>query len=614
MPVQTPQHVLQNVFGYPEFRHQQAHIIDALIAGQDVFNLMPTGGGKSLCYQIPALMRNGVGIVVSPLIALMQDQVNALQLLGVRAEFINSSQNYADQQQIEQALINGELDLLYIAPERLMMEKTLSLLTMVNIALFAIDEAHCVSQWGHDFRPEYRQLSVLPNRFPNIPRIALTATADKRTRDEIIDVLQLSNAQCFVHSFDRPNIQYRIHDNSAGKEDLWRFIRAEHEGDAGIVYCLSRKSVESVAQWLSSKGRTALPYHAGLTTEIREQHQNRFLREDGIIIVATVAFGMGIDKPDVRFVAHLNLPKNIEAYYQETGRAGRDGLPSTAWMSYRMQDVIQLSQMSQSSTGSEVFKQVTQRKLTALLGYCEISSCRRVVILKYFDEEYATPCGNCDNCLTPPNTWEGTLAAKKALSTVYRTGQRFGAIYQIDILLGKHSERVNKFGHDTLSTFGIGKEHSAKVWQGVFRQLIAMGYLTVEMEYGSLKLAEKARNILRDQEEINFREIKDTKTNNGNKTKTSRNSAREKDLTLSESDDSLFQILREQRMTWAKEKGVPPYVIFHDATLIEVAKQKPTSMQSFLEIKGIGKAKADLYGQVIIDLVENDVNKLSKPS
>lgn len=600
----TPINVLKNIFGYHAFRHQQAEIIDTIISGQDVFNLMPTGGGKSLCYQIPSLVLDGVGIVVSPLIALMQDQVNALKLLGVRADFINSSQDHYQQQQIKQALITGELDLLYIAPERLMMDSTLTLLERCNIALFAIDEAHCVSQWGHDFRPEYQQLSVLPIRFPHVPKIALTATADERTRKEIIQVLQLNNAKAFVHSFDRPNIQYRIQENSTGKEDLWRFISNEHATDAGIVYCLSRNSVESVANWLSDKGRIALPYHAGLANNVKETHQQRFLQEDGVIIVATVAFGMGIDKPDVRFVAHLNLPKNIEAYYQETGRAGRDGYAATAWMSYRMQDVIKLHQMSEQSDGNAIFKQVTQRKLNSLLGYCEISTCRRIAILKYFDEDYPAPCGNCDNCLTPPKTWDGTLAAKKALSCVYRSDQRFGAMHQIDILLGKPSEKVKRFGHDQISTFGIGKEHSAKEWQGVFRQLIAMGYLSVEMEYGSLKLTEKSRNILRDIDTIHFREIKPTirkslRAKSSNKTGKSAVS----DIVLNAEQDMLFQALRDQRLSWSKAKGVPPYVIFHDATLIEIAKKKPQTETQLLAINGIGKSKFDLYGEDVLVLI-----------
>lgn len=600
----TAHQVLNNIFGYSEFRHQQAKIIETIISGQDVFNLMPTGGGKSLCYQIPSLVLNGVGIVVSPLIALMQDQVDALQLLGVRAEFINSSQDYHQQKAIEQALFNGELDLLYIAPERLMMENTLSLLDNVNVALFAIDEAHCVSQWGHDFRPEYRQLSVLPNRFPNVPRIALTATADERTRNEIIEVLQLSNAASFVHSFDRPNIQYRINENSIGKEDLLRFIDSEHANDAGIVYCLSRKSVESVAQWLSDKGRVALPYHAGLPNHVKENNQKRFLREDGIIIVATVAFGMGIDKPDVRFVAHLNLPKNIEAYYQETGRAGRDGQPSTAWMSYRMQDAIKLRQMSEQSDGNEMFKQVTQRKLNSLLGYCEISTCRRTAILKYFDEEYPNDCGNCDNCLNPPITWDGTVAAKKALSTVYRSDQKFGAMHQIDILLGKTSEKITRFNHHQISTFGIGKEHTAKEWQGVYRQLIAMGYLSVEMEYGSLRLTEKSRNIFRDIDTIQFREIPKNSMRKSRSTKSA-----VKDISLSTTEELVFQLLREKRLEWAKEKGVPPYVIFHDASLKEISKQMPKTETQLLAINGIGKGKFELYGNDVLTLISEFKSK-----
>ncbi|WNC70794.1 DNA helicase RecQ [Thalassotalea psychrophila] len=594
----TPLNILNNVFGYSQFRHQQAQIIDDVLAGNDVFNLMPTGGGKSLCYQIPSLVLNGVGIVVSPLIALMQDQVNALTLLGIKAAFLNSTQDYATQQTIEQQLINNDIDILYVAPERLLMEKTLSLLERINIALFAIDEAHCVSQWGHDFRPEYQQLSLLRQRFPNVATIALTATADERTREEIINVLGLTNAQKFVHSFDRPNIQYRIHQNSVGKEGLLRFINDEHPNDCGIVYCLSRKSVESTAAWLASKGKNALPYHAKLPTTVKEDHLNRFLREDNVIIVATIAFGMGIDKPNVRFVAHLNLPKNIEAYYQETGRAGRDGLPSTAWMSYRMQDVIQLRQMTESSQGSELFKQVTQRKLNALLGYCEVSDCRRKAILNYFSEDYSAPCGNCDNCLNPPKTFDGTLAAKKALSTVYRSEQSFGALHQVDILLGKTNEKITRFNHQNLSVFGIGKEHTDKEWQGVFRQLVAMGYLGVDLQYGALKLTEKSRDILQDKTQIQFREI--PKTVKQPKTK----KAPKQHIDLSTSDNLVFEQLRDLRTTWAKEKGVPAYVIFHDATLKALAQKKPTTMDELKDISGIGCAKAERYGAEVVKVIK----------
>ncbi|KGJ90467.1 DNA helicase RecQ [Thalassotalea sp. ND16A] len=596
----TAQQVLQNVFGYADFRHQQANIIDELVAGNDVFTLMPTGGGKSLCYQIPALVLDGVGIVISPLIALMQDQVDALKILGVNAEFLNSSQDYQRQQQIEQQLLNGELDLLYIAPERLLTERMQNLLLRTNIALFAIDEAHCVSQWGHDFRPEYQQLSILHNIFPNTPRIALTATADQRTRDEIVDLLALHQAKQFVHSFDRPNIQYRINDLPNAKERLWDFISSEHNDDAGIVYCLSRKMVESTAQWLSAKGRVALPYHAGLANEVKAQHQQRFLQEEQVIIVATIAFGMGIDKPDVRFVAHLNIPKSIEAYYQETGRAGRDGQPANAWLAYGMQDVIKLKQMSQNSDGNELFKQITQRKLNALLGYCEVSSCRRQALLQYFGEQLDTPCGNCDNCLTPPITWDGTLAAKKALSTVYRTKQRFGVTYQIDVLLGKTTPRIINFGHNQLSTFGIGEELSAQAWQGVFRQLISMGFLSVDMEFGALKLTEQARPVLKGEQQIQLRE-QSKKAKAAKQKRSPKNSQAITDLTPQ--DTSLFEQLRAQRTLWAKDRGVPPFVIFHDATLIAIAQAKPNTAAELLTINGIGASKNDLYGEEIIAII-----------
>jgi len=596
----TAQQILQDVFGYADFRHQQANIIEELVASNDVFTLMPTGGGKSLCYQIPALVLDGVGIVISPLIALMQDQVDALKILGVNAEFLNSSQDYQRQQQIEQQLLNGELDLLYIAPERLLTERMQSLLMRTNIALFAIDEAHCVSQWGHDFRPEYQQLSILHSYFPNTPRIALTATADQRTRDEIIDLLALQQAKKFVHSFDRPNIQYRINDLPNAKERLWDFISREHSEDAGIVYCLSRKIVEATAQWLSDKGRVALPYHAGLANEVKAQNQQRFLQEEQVIIVATIAFGMGIDKPDVRFVAHLNIPKSIEAYYQETGRAGRDGLPANAWLAYGMQDVIKLKQMSQNSDGNELFKQITQRKLNALLGYCEVSTCRRQTLLHYFGEQLATPCGNCDNCLNPPSTWDGTLAAKKALSTVYRTNQRFGVAYQIDILLGKTTPRIINFGHNQLSTFGIGTELTAQAWQGVFRQLISMGFLSVDMEFGALKLTEQARPVLKGEQQIQLRE--QSKKSKAAKPKRSpKNNQAITDLTPQ--DNSLFEQLREQRTLWAKDRGVPPFVIFHDATLIAIAQAKPNTAAELLTINGIGASKNDLYGEEIIAII-----------
>ena len=589
--------MLQNTFGYADFRHQQANIINELLNGADVFTLMPTGGGKSLCYQIPAIVLQGVGIVVSPLIALMKDQVDALKLQGVKAEFLNSSQNYEEQRRVEQLIVSGNIDLVYVAPERLLSDYFLSLLDQAPIALFAFDEAHCVSQWGHDFRPEYQQLSIISTRYPNTPKIALTATADLKTREEIVQVLNLADAKIFVHSFDRPNIQYRISEHKNSKEQLLKFINSEHENDAGIVYCLSRKSVETTAQWLCEQGKTALPYHAGLATEVKDNNQQRFLRENGIIIVATIAFGMGIDKPDVRFVAHLNLPKSIEAYYQETGRAGRDGMPANTWLAYGMQDVIKLKQMASQSDGNEQFKFITQRKIDALLGYCEVSSCRRQVLLNYFGETLAEPCGNCDNCLTPPTTWDGTSAAQKALSTVYRTGQRFGVGHQIDVLTGKVTPKITSFKHDQLSTFNIGNELKAMQWQTVFRQLISMGFLAVEMDYGVLKLTEKARPLLKGECSI---ELKVQKYKN---TKPAQNKKQNIENDLTTSELASFDKLKQQRALWAKERNVPAYVVFHDATLIDIARTAPKTLSQLLAVNGLGKTKLELYGDKIISLL-----------
>ncbi|HED34961.1 MAG TPA: DNA helicase RecQ, partial [Gammaproteobacteria bacterium] len=474
--------ILQSTFGYPEFRFHQQNIIEQVISGRDAVVLMPTGGGKSLCYQIPSMVRDGVGIVISPLIALMQDQVTALQQLGVNAAFVNSSLDQFESNEVEARLLNGEIDLLYVAPERLMTERFLNLLERAPIALFAVDEAHCVSQWGHDFRPEYIKLSVLHERFPTIPRIALTATADDTTREEIINRLSLNNAECFISGFDRPNICYRVAENQGTARDvLYRFIQNEHEGEAGIVYCLSRKKVEQIAEFLSGKGINALPYHAGLSQQIRKTNQQRFLAEDSIVIVATIAFGMGIDKPDVRFVAHLNLPKSIEAYYQETGRAGRDGLPSDAWMMYGLQDVIMLKQMMETSDADEAHKRVERHKLDSMLGFAELTTCRRQSLLKYFGDDLKQPCGNCDTCITPVETWDATVAAQKALSCVHRTGQLFGVTYLTDVLLGKENERIINNGHNQLSVFGIGDELNVKQWRNLFRQLIARNLLNVDV-------------------------------------------------------------------------------------------------------------------------------------
>jgi ATP-dependent DNA helicase RecQ len=597
LDINTAKSVLQNTFGYADFRHQQANIISELISGTDVFTLMPTGGGKSLCYQIPAIVLDGVGIVVSPLIALMKDQVDALKLQGVNAEFLNSSQDYEEQRRVEQLIMSGNIDLLYVAPERLLGDYFLSLIDKVTIALFAFDEAHCVSQWGHDFRPEYQKLSIIAHRYPNTPKIALTATADMKTRDEIVQVLNLTGAKTFIHSFDRPNIQYRISEQKNSKEQLLQFINAEHTNDAGIVYCLSRKSVETTAQWLSEQGKVALPYHAGLASYIKDNNQQRFLREDGIIIVATIAFGMGIDKPDVRFVAHLNLPKSIEAYYQETGRAGRDGLPANTWLAYGMQDVIKLKQMVSQSDGNEQFKYLTQRKIDALLGYCEVSSCRRQVLLNYFGETLAEPCGNCDNCLNPPLTWDGTSAARKALSTVYRTGQRFGVGHQIDVLTGKKTPKITSLNHDKLSTYNIGTELIVTEWQTVFRQLISMGYLAVEMDYGVLKLTEKARPLLKGECTIQLKEQKSKKS------KQAQNKKQSIECDLSADQQINFEKLKQQRALWAKERNVPAFVVFHDATLMDIARRNPKNSNQLLEVNGMGKTKLELYGQQIIALL-----------
>jgi len=588
--------VLTNIFGYENFRPNQQQIIEQLVNGGDALVLMPTGGGKSLCYQIPALVREGVAVVVSPLIALMQDQVNALQQLGVSAAFINSSLPPQEVQQVVQQLHAGQLKLLYVAPERLMMPQTLAMLEQIKIALFAIDEAHCVSQWGHDFRPEYIQLSVLHERFPDIPRIALTATADAATRQEIIQRLALQQAQVFNSGFDRPNIHYRISDNNSNaREQLLKFIRAEHPNDAGIVYCMSRKRVDEIAAYLTSKGLNALPYHAGLTQEQRRTHQERFLREDGLIIVATIAFGMGIDKPDVRFVAHLNLPKSLEAYYQETGRAGRDGQPANAWMVYGLQDVIVLRQMQQASEANEQFKRVEQHKLNAMLGFCELTSCRRQALLNYFDDHLEQPCGNCDTCQQPPETWDATLPAQKALSCVHRTGQRFGVNHLVDVLLGKQTERIRQFGHDRVSTYGIGSELTQDEWRHLYRQLIARGLLNVDLEgFGAIKLTEAARPILKG-EKLELRKLrKASKTT----------SKKEKGSSLhNAADTQLWQALRQCRKTLADEQGVPPFVIFHDATLMEMIAQRPQSLQQMNQLSGIGTKKLEAYGEPFLKVI-----------
>ena len=594
-----PLHILRTVFGYQHFRTPQDEVIRALLAGSDALVLMPTGGGKSLCFQIPSIVRPGTGVVISPLISLMQDQVAALRQAGRRAAFLNSTLDAAMARAVEQQLLRGELDLLYVSPERLMTERTLDLLARSNIALFAIDEAHCVSQWGHDFRPEYIQLSVLHERFPDIPRIALTATADEPTRREIIARLGLESARIFISGFDRPNIRYRIAQVDGGREQLLRFIRTEHPNDAGIVYCLSRKRVEEIAAWLKAQGLDALPYHAGLSAEVRERNQARFINEEGVIIVATIAFGMGIDKPNARFVAHLNLPKSIEAYYQETGRAGRDGLPADAWMIYGLQDVITLRQMLETGAADDTHKRIERHKLDAMLGLCEITTCRRQALLAYFSDPLPEPCGNCDTCINPPETWDASVPAQKALSCVHRTGQRFGVNYLVDVLLGKADERILRFGHDQISTFGIGKDLGQQEWRGVFRQLIACGLLAVDLEgHGALKLTDACRPVLRGEERVMLRrEAKPEKTKKTKPTRAARGPFSQ------ETDQRLWEALRARRLEIAKAQGVPPYVVFHDATLSEMVERRPQTLEGLAHISGIGERKLAAYGEEFLEII-----------
>ena len=601
----TPQQILQDVFGYSQFRHQQKAIVEHVIAGQDALVLMPTGGGKSLCYQIPALARTGLAIVVSPLIALMQDQVEALQQLGVNAAFLNSSLSAEDNSRISRQVIVGDIKLLYVAPERLMVNSFLSLLDDVHqhvgLALFAIDEAHCVSQWGHDFRPEYRQLTVLHERFPQVPRIALTATADAPTRAEIISQLNLENAAQFVSSFDRPNIRYHVGINHNARQQLLTFLEREHANDAGIIYCLSRKKVEETAAWLVEKGWPALPYHAGLPAPLREHHQRRFLREEGIVMVATIAFGMGIDKPNVRFVAHLDLPKSMEGYYQETGRAGRDGLQANAWMVYGMGDVVSMRQMLDSGEASEERKRLERLKLDALLGYCESTACRHQTILRYFGESHPGACEQCDNCLHPVETWQATQVAQMALSCVYRTGQRFGVGHLIDVLTGKGTPQVERFGHDKVSTFGIGKSLNQAQWSGVYRQLIAAGLLEADMAaYGGLKLTEAARPVLKGEQEVWLRRDAEPEK----RMSKAERIARAKESFVGANDDPIWQALKAKRLELAKEQGVPPYVIFHDSTLLEIHNRKPQTLNAMAQISGIGQAKLQKYGDAFLQVLE----------
>jgi ATP-dependent DNA helicase RecQ len=594
--------VLHRVFGYTAFRGQQAEIVEHVANGGDALVLMPTGGGKSLCYQIPALLRPGVGVVVSPLIALMQDQVDAMQLAGVRAAFLNSSLDFDAVVDTERRLMRGELDLVYVAPERLLTDRFIGLLDQLDargeLALFAIDEAHCVSQWGHDFRPEYIQLSKLHERYPHVPRVALTATADELTRQEIITRLGLATAEVFVASFDRPNIRYSVVERDNPRKQLLAFL-ADHRGEAGIVYCLSRRKVDETALWLGEHGVNALPYHAGLDAATRQRHQQRFLREDGIVMVATIAFGMGIDKPDVRFVAHLDLPKSLEAYYQETGRAGRDGEPSEAWMTYGLNDVVIHRQMIEDSASPVEQKRVERQKLDAMLAYCESAHCRRVVLLNYFGED-AAPCGNCDVCIEPPQVWDGTVAAQKALSAALRTGQRFGAGHLIDILRGKATDKVRQFNHDALPTFGVGADVDDMGWRSVFRQLLAGGLLEADVHaYGALRLTDAARPILKGEAVLTLRRQAARVKGKAARPATARKSG---NAMTSAADAPFFEALRTWRAEKAREQGVPAYVILHDRTLLELAAQRPQSTGDLLQVAGIGLAKAERYGASLLAL------------
>jgi ATP-dependent DNA helicase RecQ len=598
---------LNSVFGLPAFRGEQEAIVKHVTNGGNCLVLMPTGGGKSLCYQLPSLLRKGCGIVVSPLIALMRDQVAGLLEAGVKAAVLNSTLSFEEASEVEARLLAGELDLLYIAPERLLTPRCLALLGRARIALFAIDEAHCVSQWGHDFRPEYIGLSVIYERFPDVPRVALTATADELTRQEIVDRLQLADAPSFIASFDRPNIKYEIVDKQNAPAQLKALIAERHAGDAGIVYCLSRAKVEDIAAALTKAGVTALPYHAGLDANSRARNQDRFINEDGVVIVATIAFGMGIDKPDVRFVAHLDLPKSIEAYYQETGRAGRDGKPSSAWMAYGLSDIVQQRRMIEESTGAEAFKRVSIGKLEALVGLAETTNCRRARLLGYFGEHpKADKCGNCDNCLSPPRLREAKVIAQKLLSCAYRTGQRFGAMHLIDVLIGRLTERVKQFGHDKLSVFGIGRELNEKQWRAVIRQLVALGHLQPDAEaFGALKLTDTARGVLKGETEVMLRE-----ETPGSRLRASRIKSRQGDLSSPSADDgeagdpTLLGALRAWRSQIARQRGVPAYVVLHDSTIDGVATTRPRTLEQLRGIPGIGDKKLEHYGDELIALVK----------
>ena len=593
----TPQQLLHSLFGYEDFRGQQLDVIQHVIDGGDALVLMPTGGGKSICYQIPAMLRDSAGVVISPLIALMQDQVSSMQQLGVNAQALHSGIDWQLQNQIQQQALNGDLDLLYISPERLMTEACMTLLRSCKIALFAIDEAHCVSQWGHDFRPEYLQLECLQQNFPHVPRMALTATADRPTQQEMVKRLGLNLAQKYISSFDRPNICYRIMQKQKGKQQLLDFVQLQHQGNAGIVYCMSRKKVDETALWLVDQGIAALPYHAGLGAEKRAYNQHRFLNEEGLVMVATIAFGMGIDKPNVRFVAHLDLPKSIESYYQETGRAGRDGLPADAWMVYGLQDVMWLRQRLEQTDMDASIKRSEQSKLDAMLGLCEITHCRRQAILSYFNEDAASGCGNCDNCLEPVATFDGTEVARKALSCIYRSGQRYGVAHLIDILMGKPTDKIKTAGHDKISTFALGQELDQKQWRSVYRQLLALGLVSSDPEnYGGLRLLPNCRPLLKGDAQLQLRLDRKVsiKTPKASKAR----------LQIADDDMDLWQLLRELRMALAQDQKVPPYVIFSDSSLLEMLHTKPQSLLQMSHINGVGEKKLDRYGDDFLALIQ----------